>query len=204
MTDQLFRAFLPVAAQMNTEILNYNKIAFDVGISPVTVQRYFNLLVDTHLGFFLEPYHHSIRKRQRQNPKFYFFDCGVPRSLQKRLNLNIQEGTYEFSKAFEQFLILEMMRLNDYQRKDYSFYYLRTKDDAEIDLIIERPGMPTALIEIKSRASISERETRTLNRFIKDFKNPDVYLLSLDPVERKYENVWALPWRKGIEALGLG
>ena len=38
------------------------------------------------------------------------------------------------------FIFLECIRLNDYLRKDFKFSYLRTKDDLEIDLIVERPG----------------------------------------------------------------
>ncbi len=42
------------------------------------------------------------------------------------------------------------MRLASYLRRQYKFSYLRTSDDVEIDLIIERPGEPTIYIEIKS------------------------------------------------------
>jgi predicted AAA+ superfamily ATPase len=71
-----FRRFLSIAAQMNGEPLNYSAIARDVGTSDQSVRSYFQILEDTLVGFVLEPYKPSVRKRQREAPKFYFFDVG--------------------------------------------------------------------------------------------------------------------------------
>ena len=65
-----FRRFLEVAAQCNGKILNLSNITRDVGIDHKTVASYFEILEDTLLGFMLEPWHASVRKRQRQAPKF--------------------------------------------------------------------------------------------------------------------------------------
>lgn len=106
-------------------------------------------------------------------------------------------------QSFEHFIIVEMHRLNHYGKKDYSFFYLRTKDDAEIDLILERPGMPLALIEIKSKNKIDERDTASLSRFVKSFENSEAYLLSNDPISKKIGPIMCLPWQVGISEVGL-
>jgi len=137
-------------------------------------------LADTLIGFFLEPYHTSLRKQQRQAPKFYLFDRGVQRALARSLDIPLQPGTYEYGRAFEHFIILELKRLCSYARNDFAFSYLRTKDDAEIDLILERPGMRTALIEIKSSTTVEEGDVATLARFLPDFKNAVAFCLSND------------------------
>lgn len=92
-----FRQFLEVAAQSNCKILNYSKIAEAVGVDTTTVQNYFQILEDTFTGVLLQPYDQSLRKRQRKNPKFYFFDTGITRSLQNRLTMDVVESTYEWS-----------------------------------------------------------------------------------------------------------
>ena len=46
------------------------------------------------------------------------------------------------------YIILEIVRLSNYKNNDWQFSYLLTKDNAEIDLIIDRPGLPEVLIEI--------------------------------------------------------
>ncbi len=198
-----FRHFLEVAAQTNGQILNYTKIANDIGSDPKTVQSYYEILQDTLVGHLLNPFHRSIRKRQRQNPKFYFFDCGVKRALEKTLTQELLPKTYAFGNSFEHFLINEIIHLHEYRQLDYQFSYLRTKDDAEIDLIVERPGMPTALIEIKSTENTSGINFTNLERFRKDVKNTEAFVFSLDTTPRKAGSITYLHWKQGIQELGL-
>lgn len=198
-----FRKFVEIAAQVNGEILNFANIARDVGVDIKTVQSYFQILEDTLLGFFLEPYHRSIRKRQRRAPKFYLFDTGVKRALDRTLSVDLKPGTYAYGRAFEHLVIAEAVRLNEYSQKDFRFSYLRTKDDAEIDLIVDRPGLPTALVEIKSKQRIDERDTRSLERFAADMPRTEAYVLSTDPIPKRIGRVLAFPWQRGLAELGL-
>jgi predicted AAA+ superfamily ATPase len=198
-----FRRFLGVAAQCNGEIVNYSNLARDVGSDHKTVCSYFEILEDTLLGFHLEPYHASVRKRQRQAPKFFLFDTGVARALSGTLNVDLVPGTYAFGKAFEHFVLLEIVRLSDYLCSDFRFSYLRTKDGAEIDLIVERPGRPTALVEIKSTDRVDERDTRELSRFLPDFPGAEAFCLSRDKARKRMGNVLAVPWREGLKEIGL-
>jgi len=198
-----FRRFLVVASQCNGEIVNYSNIARDIGTDHKTVSSYFEILEDTLLGFLLEPYHASVRKRQRQAPKFFFFDPGVTRALSGTLNVELVTGTYGFGRAFEHFVLLEIIRLSNYRQKDYRLSYLRTKDGAEIDLIVERPGDKLALVEIKSTDRIDERDIRDLSRFLPDFPNAEAFCLSRDKVRKQIGDVLAVPWQAGLEELGL-
>jgi len=198
-----FRKFLEVAAEANGRIVNYTGIGQDVGVDTKTVQSYFEILEDTLLAVTLPPYSRSLRRRQRKNPKFYFFDTGVASALVGRPGPPLAPGTEAYGRAFEHFLILEAWRQNDYRRRDFRFSYLRTKDDAEIDLVIERPGAPTALVEIKSTAEVRERDVRALRRFKEDFKSAEAFCLSRDPHRKKIGGVMALPWKDGLRELGL-
>jgi uncharacterized protein len=198
-----FRRFLEVAGQCNGEIVNYSNVARDIGTDHKTVCSYFEILEDTLLGFLLEPYHASVRKRQRQSPKFFLFDPGVVRALNGTLNVELAPSTYAFGRAFEHFVLLEIVRLSDYRCNDYRFYYLRTKDGAEIDLIIERPGGKLALVEIKSTDRVDERDVRELSRFLPDFPDAEAFCLSRDKVRKRIGDVHAIPWQEGLTELGL-
>jgi predicted AAA+ superfamily ATPase len=196
-----FRLFLPVAAQMNTQIVNYSNISRDTGVDYKTIQNYYQILVDTNLGYFLEPYSKSVRKVQRQSPKFYFFDMGVKRAIQRKLNTPLEEQTSDYGEAFESWFMNECLRLNLYLELDYEFSFLRTKDDAEIDLLIDRPGKPPALVEIKSGTAIDERHIRNLMSFEKDF--PGAALICACRVQRaqKIASVSVLPWSEALDLL---
>jgi predicted AAA+ superfamily ATPase len=199
-----FVRFLEIAAQSNTMLVNYSKIADDCGSSAKVVQSYFQILEDTLLGYFLPSYHQSFRKRQRVTPKFYFFDLGVVRALTRTIGQPIAPATFAYGRAFEHFIITELRRLSSYYEKRFSFSYLRTKDDAEIDLIVERPGMPRIALEIKSSPKITERDVSTLERFSKDLTNTECICLCQETHPRRLGTVDIEPWREGIQrVLGI-
>lgn len=198
-----FRMFLRVAAQMNGQVINYSNLSRDTGVDYKTIQSYFQILEETYIGFFLESYSKSVRKSQRQSPKFYLFDSGVVRAIEQKLTLPMQPRTSEFGNSFEAWFINECHRLNSYLELDYKFSYLLTKDDVEVDLILERPDGSVALIEIKSAEKVDERHVRNLLHFAKDFPNAQLICVAREKVPKKMGRVSVLPWNLALEALGF-
>lgn len=198
-----FSYFLEIAAQMNGRVLNFSRIGRNIGVDTKTVQSYFHILEDTLVGFFLPSFHKSVRKRQLTNPKFYFFDTGVKRALERTLTVPLLPQTYGFGEAFEHFVFLEMQRRNEYGKHDFRFSYLQTHDGAKVDFILERPGKPLALVEVKSTTRLEPSMARHLERFCGDFEACEAYLLSLDMTPQKFGHVHALPWEEGLHRLGL-
>lgn len=196
-----FRKFLAIAAQMNGKILNYTSIAREVGTDANTIQNYFEILEDTLVGYRLQAYHSSVRKQQRQAPKFYFFDLGVKRALDRTLDVILIPSTSAFGEAFEHFIFLEIYRQCQYKYPDWELYYLQSKDGAEIDLILDRPQKTTLLIEIKSKENPSAEDTRHLEHFSTDFKNSELYLLTRQKQPRKIGNVETLPWKTFLDTI---
>jgi hypothetical protein len=85
-----FRLFLDVAAQMNAKIVNLSKIAQDVDADTKSVQKYF----ERHP--YRNPFEFSrqqFKKAPEKKPKFYYFDTGVTRSLNRRGNLALEKRT---------------------------------------------------------------------------------------------------------------
>lgn len=192
-----FRRFLEVAAQCNGKIINYSQISRDVGVDDKTVQEYFSTLEDTLIGFFLEPFLHSFRKRLSHKPKFYFFDLGVTKALARTLTLELRPSTSAYGEAFEHFIILEALKLASYFKPEYRFSYIRTKDDMEIDLVVERPGQPLLLIEIKSSRQVREEDLKTLAVVAKDLGG-EAICLSNDLLPKTINDVQVLPWQQGL------
>ena len=194
-----FQYFLEVAAQTNGHIINISNIARDIGVDDKTVSEYFSILEDTLLGFHLHAFRHSFRKRLSQKPKFYLFDVGVARALNRASLLPISEGTYEYGKHFEHFIILECMKLADYFYPDYRFSYLRTHNDVEVDLVVERPGKPLLMIEIKSANEIHEQQLKHLHLVEKDLRTKtECVCFSNVPHTLKFKHITVYPWKEGI------
>jgi uncharacterized protein len=194
-----FRRFLEVAAQANGKIINFSNIARDVGTSDKNIQKYFSILEDTLLGFFLDAFQHSFRKRLSKTPKFYFFDLGIVRALTMQLTLPVMQSTSSFGELFEHFIILQCKQLANCYHRPYRFSYLKTKDDAEIDLIVERPGLPLLFIEIKSSDNVQLSHLATLKKIAHDFGHCEAICFSRDPYVKELDGIQVWPWLQGIQ-----
>ncbi len=195
-----FRMFLDVVGQMSGEPINAAKIGREAGIQPKSAERYFEILVDTLIGFQLPGYHRSIRKRQIQHPKFYLFDVGVYRALRRELSVPLEPHTKAYGTAFEHFLIQQIIALNDYLETGYRFSYLRTKDDVEVDLVIERPGQRTIFAEIKSADRIESVDLQGLRRLAKDLDG-ETWILCRESREWMLDGLRVVPWRQALDEL---
>lgn len=197
-----FRRVLVAAAQSNSKIINYSSIERDAGVRHSQAERHFEIIVDTLIGRYLEPYDKSLRKRQTRKSKFYFFDTGVVRALNNLAGEPLHPSTYEYGELFETFLMNEFFKLADALEKRWRFSYLRTASDVEIDLIIEKPRGAPILIEIKSSRSLPNSEKISAFKMIsKDFKNSEKYLLSNAHEAADIDGIQCLHWREGLKRI---
>jgi len=196
-----FRRFLQVAAQMNSKVINASKIAADISTDPSNVKNYFEILEDTLLGFRLDAYHGSIRKRQRQSPKFYWFDTGVVRAIQRHLDMPVTSSTSYYGELFESFIINQIKTILEYSGKQFRLSFLLTKDGAEIDLIVERAGSKTLCIEIKSGTVVRREDFTNLRKLAADIPNSLSLCVYNGSQRLQYDQVKVLPWQEALQSI---
>jgi len=195
-----FRKFLSVAAECNAEIINYSKISRQCGVDYKSVQNYFQILEDTLVGYVLDAFSEKIRQKQIKAPKFYWFDIGVARVLNENMRISDDPQGYSKGKLFEQFIILEMIRLNSYFAQDFKLSYLKTSEGVEIDLILEAPGKKYTFIEIKYTSTIQEEHLKNLKRLMSDYPKARFIVLCQESAARLVDGIEVLPWKQGIQA----
>ncbi len=193
-----FHRFLDVAAQYSSEILNYENISREAAVPAKTVKGYFEIVVDTLIGFFLPAWEISIKKQLAKHPKFYLFDNGVTSALTQSLSGVLSSETR--GKRFEQFLINEIRALIEYNNCEVTLNYWRTTAGTEVDLVISRQHIPLAAIEIKAKKKITKKELSGLFSFQEEF--PDTpYLICACEVETASieRGVAIVPWKYFLE-----
>jgi len=201
-----FRKFLQIAAQMNSKIINKSKIAKQIGVESTTVESYFEILEDTLLGFRLPGFDTSIRKQVRLADKFYFFDTGVARAIEKTLSIPMVEHTSYYGHLFETFIVMEIRKIAERHRREWTFSYLCTKEGQEIDLIIQRPQNEFILIEIKSTLNTTDEELKSILSLGPDFdkkykKKSLKILISQDKNSRISENIECLYFTDALKKI---
>jgi predicted AAA+ superfamily ATPase len=188
-----FNRFLDVAAQSNGQIIEFANISRECAVPASTVKEYYQILEDTLLGFFLWPFDRNERKKAR--PKFYFFDCGVVRALQHRLQ--DPPTPRERGILFETWMIGELRRLRDYLGRDHQFSFWRNRNN-EIDIIISKGRNLVAAVECKSGAAAIK--SSVVAAFKKNFLEIPVIVASAnEKIARKAGDVRVLPWREVLE-----
>lgn len=196
-----FQRFLEVAALTDGEMINNNNIAQDCGVSANTVASYFDILEDTLLGFRVPAYTKTMKRRLVQSPRFYYFDVGIANHLLHRKDL--VRGTAEYGHAFEHLVIQELRAWLSYTEKEEQLSYWRAYTGQEVDAVI---GDARVGIEIKSVEEVLPRHMKGLKAFASDYPDSRLIIVSLDPINRKMENIECIYvldffkrlWQEGI------
>ncbi len=142
-----FTRFLEVAALCNGQVVNIAGIARDAGIARPTVARFFEVLVDTLIGFWLPAWRPRARIKEVVQPKFYLFDSGVARGLGGRLREPLEAA--ERGPLLETLVLHELRAERNRKNLGGEFSYWRTHSGAEIDFVWER-GAARVGIEVKA------------------------------------------------------
>lgn len=194
-----FARFLEAAAFSDGEIVNYQNIAGDCGVSSPTVKEYFQIVEDTLVGRFLPSFQKRPKRRVIQAPKFYYFDVGLANILLKRGE--IAHRSEAFGKAFEHFIFQELSAHRHYSGLDYPLHYWRTASQLEVDFIL---GDPEVAIEVKATEQADSRHWRALKAFQEEYRVKKSIVVSLDPKPRRIGDIWVFPWQVFLDQLWDG
>lgn len=91
------------------------------------------------------------------------------------------------------------MQLASYKHLDFRFSYLQTKDGAEIDLVVERPGLPILFVEIKSSTQVISKQLNNLKKFKEDYGECEAVCFSRDSHAKLLNTISVYPWQEGLE-----
>lgn len=147
-----FVRFMAALAARSGELLNYDSIARDVGVSATTVRRWLQIIESSGIVLQLHPYHNNHLKRMIKTPKVYFMDTGLMAWLTRWITPETIQFGAKAGQFFETWVVSEITKsfLNA-GKSVRDLYFYRDADQREIDLVIEI-GKTVYPIEIKMTA----------------------------------------------------
>jgi len=195
-----FSRFCEAVGYSHGDLTNYANIARDCGVDAKTVKEYYQILVDTLLGTFVEPW----KKRQERQvigkaSKFYLFDVGVAGALTRRRI--VQERGDSFGRAFEHFVLMEIQAHRSYRELGYGVHFWRTKNGLEVDFVL---GDGEVAVEVKGASRVDPSDFRSLRAFIEDNRPRHAILVCNERSPRVVEGIEVLPWREFLARLWAG
>ncbi len=144
-SDKLIKILRLLAFQTGNEI-SYSEIAAQVGINKKTLENYLDLLEKVFVIFKLGGFSRNLRKEVSKSKKYYFYDLGIRNAIIN--NFNLLELRDDTGCLWENYIISERIKKQEYEGMHVNSYFWRTYDQEEIDLIEERGGKLSAY-EIK-------------------------------------------------------
>ena len=170
--------------------ISYQSLAEDIAVSPTTIKKYIQILEALFIVFRVTPYAKNIARSILKEPKLYFFDTELVQG---------DDGV-----KLENFVAVSLLKhayaMTDYQAKEYSIHYLKTRNGAEVDFSLVCKDRIESMIEVKlSDGSPS----RSLMQFQKKYKYPAVQLVRFLRHEHECEEIKILSAEKFLSKLFL-
>ncbi|MEO8678483.1 MAG: ATP-binding protein [Vicinamibacterales bacterium] len=163
--DRLLRA----AALRAGQLLSYADIARDVGIAPNTAKRWLSVLAASQQIFLLEPYHRQRRKRLIKAPKLYFNDTGLLCFLLGFHNPTDLKAHAMWGAVWENLVIAEIRKRSQAMPSPPSFWFWRTAQGDEVDLLIETAPDTFAAIECKTAERVTAADLKGVRRLADEY-----------------------------------
>jgi len=170
--------FISMLAHGHGQVLNKSTLAKSLEISVPMVSQYLNFLENAFLIRSLRPFFINLRKRLVKSPKIYLRDSGILHHLLRINDFNSLLGHPILGHSWEGYVIEQIISVLGNR---YEYFYYRTQDGAECDLVITEKFTPVSCVEIKF--TDSPKKTKSLTIAIKDVGTDKNYVIVPDAGE---------------------
>lgn len=140
-TPTTMRRLWQMLAHLNGQTANYSTLAKSLNISSVTVKTYMDLLESTFMIEVLPAYHSNLGKRLVKAPKIYIADSGITAALLGLNSFEAISGHPSIGAIWEQIVLSNLKG----SFPDASFFFYRTANGAEIDIVMHYKNLVFAI-----------------------------------------------------------
>ncbi|WP_216894068.1 ATP-binding protein [Nocardia alni] len=144
------------------QVVNAANVADAVGLDATTVREYLGLLEAVFMIHRLEPFTRAVASRTVRSAKVHLVDTGLAAHLtgltQQKLSARMPATLTQFGHLVETFVVNELMKQAGWAQQQVSFSHFRTKDQQEVDLVIETPAGAVTAIEVKAANTVSDND----------------------------------------------
>ena len=175
-------------AHYNGQLTNFSKMAQSLDISTASLKKYLYLLEQTYMVRLLPAYESNIKKRLVKSPKIYLRDTGILHNLLAIENMAGLLSHPNNGASWEAYAVEQVC--NAFHR--WQPYFMRSSNDAELDLVLLR-GQKIYAFEFKM--SKAPKVSRGFFELIKDIHADKAFVIA--PVDKSYA------YNKNVQVLSL-
>jgi len=193
---RLFRTFLSLCAARAGQLLNFNALANECGISHNTAKSWMSILESSYIVFLLQPYYENFNKRVIKSAKLYFYDTGLLNHLLGIREANELEENRHKGHVFENMILAEYQKKNHHLYLHQDYYFWQDSNGHEVDLLIKTLS-GFSVFEIKATQTINAGLFKEMDRFEENAvaANVDKTLIYGGVENEKRTNYTVLSWK---------
>lgn len=135
--EKLVKLLQALALQIGEQV-SYNEVGQLIGIDPKTVEKYVDVLEKSYVIFRLGSFSRNLRNELKNSRKIYFWDLGIRNAVIG--NFSNIENRADVGALWENYVISERMKKKLYSDAFTNFWFWRTQQQKEVDLIEEEDG----------------------------------------------------------------
>jgi uncharacterized protein len=170
--DKIIDLTQALAFQIGGEV-SYTKLSKIIGLNYDTIESYITLLEQAFIIFRLRPYFNNKRTAIRKSRKIYFWDNGIRNALINSFNpIGLRN---DVGALFENFFVSEMLKKHSNMGARKNFYFWRTYDQKEIDLVEEFGGK---LYAFECKYSNEKMSASTKKTFLETYPNGEINIVT--------------------------
>ena len=162
-----------LAFQIGQEV-SLSELGNQLNMSFHTVERYLDLLEKSWIIINISGFSRNLRKEVTKNHRYYFIDNGVRNAIIQ--NFNSLELRNDIGQLWENYLFIERLKKQSYQGWLGHYYFWRTYDQKELDLV-EESGGQLAGFEFKWS---NRKKPKAPQSWLKTYDNSTYQVISQD------------------------
>jgi len=144
--------------------VSYTSLAQDLQCSDKTIKKWLTILENMYVIFRVGPFHRNIGRSILKAPKYYFYDTGQV----------IGDSGTKLENLTACALLKEIHYIEDCYGEQAQLYYLKTKDNREIDFFVTRDEAPFLMIEVKWADSAPSRNFSIFDKYFPGVKKVQI------------------------------
>jgi hypothetical protein len=156
------RALTGLVAARSGQLLVPGSLANQLGLAQPTVKRYLSLLEEVFLIKRIPAWSRNLSTRSVGTAKVAMVDSGVAANLLDLDASSLRQPTSPLGPLLEGFVAMELARQLTWSRQRAELYHYRTKDQIEVDLVIENRRRQVVAIDVKAASTVRAEDFRGL------------------------------------------
>ena len=178
----VMRKLVVLVAHSSGQLVRYQQLANDTGVSIKTIQQYLSVLENTYVIKKITPFVGNKRSEITSNPVYYFVDNGFRNQALRNFNSLEVRGDKGF--LIENLVFQEIYKFRQQYFKNFDIHFWRTTSGAEVDFVLVKNINEVLPIEVKYQNFVKPSISKAFRSFLLAYQPTEAIYITKNYVNK--------------------